>query len=188
MDERDLIAALRQRDQTALAQVFAQYSDRIYRLAVSLLHDEQEADGVVQDTFLSLIEHIDGFEGRSSLGTWLYRVAHNNIVGRLRRARPQLELDELEDGPPMPEKLIDWESLPEAVLTDAETSAQIAAAIERLPPTLRSVFLLRDIEDLSTAATAQALGISPAAVKVRLHRARLALREALAAYFEERMT
>jgi RNA polymerase sigma-70 factor, ECF subfamily len=105
LDETQLIEALRRRNMDALAIVFETYSDRIYRLAVSLLHDEQAADEVVQDTFLSLIEHIDSFEGRSRLGTWLYRVAYNHALGRLRRAKPQLDLDELEnDSLPLPEK------------------------------------------------------------------------------------
>jgi RNA polymerase sigma-70 factor (ECF subfamily) len=187
-DEQDLIAALRRRDMDALAAVFETYSDRIYRLAVSLLHDEQTADGVVQDTFLSLIEHIDTFEGRSKLGTWLYRVAYNHIMGQIRRHKPQFELDDDDnDDLPMPEKLVDWDTLPEALLTSSELQEVIARAVETLSPTLRAVFLLRDIEELSTEETAQALGIQEGAVKVRLHRARLALREQLAGYFEERI-
>jgi RNA polymerase sigma-70 factor, ECF subfamily len=83
--------------------------------------------------------------------------------------------------------MVDWKSIPEAQLSDSESMEQVKQAIERLNPSLRAVFLLRDIEDLSTEETAQALGISEGAVKVRLHRARLALREALATYFEERI-
>lgn len=185
-DEQALIAALRQRDSAALAEVFATYSDKIYRLAVSLLHDETTADGVVQDTFLSLIEHIHTFEERASLATWLYRVAHNHAQTRLRRQRPQVDVEAWDgDDLPLPEKLIDWNTLPESLLTSEEAMSQIMAAIGTLNPTLRVVFILRDVEELSTEQTAEALGIQPGAVKVRLHRARLALREQLAGYFEE---
>ncbi len=185
-DEQALIAALRQRDPAALAEVFAAYSDKIYRLAVSLLHDEQTADGVVQDTFLTLIEHIQTFEERASLATWLYRVAYNHAQTRLRRQHPQVDVDDWDsDDLTLPAKLIDWNTVPELLLTGEEAMGQIMAAIATLNPTLRAVFVLRDVEELSTEATAEALGIQPGAVKVRLHRARLALREQLAGYFEE---
>lgn len=185
-DEHALVVALKQRDPAALAEVFATYSDKIYRLAVSLLHDEQTADGVVQDTFLSLIEHIHTFEERASLATWLYRVAYNHAQTRLRRQRPQVDVEELDgDDIALPEKLIDWNTLPERLLTGEEAMSQIMAAIGTLSPPLRAVFILRDVEELSTEATAEALGIQPGAVKVRLHRARLALREQLAGYFED---
>jgi len=175
----ELVEALKRRDESALAWVFENHADRIYRLALGILHDEQQADGVVQDTFLALIEHIDGFEGRSALGTWLYRVAYNQCMGRLRH--PPLLLD---DKLPMPENFVDWRAVPDDLLTSAEMRGQIDQAIETLKPALRAVFLLRDVEELSTEETAQALGISVGAVKVRLHRARLALREALAGYFD----
>lgn len=186
-DEKQLISDLRRRDPGALAHVFDAYADRIYRLAVSMLHDEQQADGVVQETFLALINHIDRFEARASLGTWLFRVAHNEVMSRLRVRNPQLEIDALDDGERMPSALIDWQTLPEATLSSTEAMDQMEAAIARLSPGLRAVFTLRDIEELSTRETADILGISETAVKVRLHRARLTLREGLAAYFEERV-
>lgn len=185
-DEHALVVALKERDPAALAEVFATYSDKIYRLAVSLLHDEQTADGVVQDTFLSLIEHIHTFEERASLATWLYRVAYNHAQTRLRRQRPQVDVEEMDgDDIALPEKLIDWNTVPERLLTGEEAMSQIMAAIGTLSPALRAVFILRDVEELSTEETAEALGIQPGAVKVRLHRARLALREQLAGYFED---
>ncbi len=183
--DKDLLAALKRREPEALEKVFERFSDRIYRLAISLLHDEQQADGVVQNTFLALIENIDRFEGRSHIGTWLYRVAYNECMGRLRRIRPDMSLDNLDDDAPMPNVFFDWQELPEEVLHSAEVREQIEQAVEALSPALRAVFMLRDVEELSTKETAEALGISEAAVKVRLHRARLALRERLAGYFEE---
>lgn len=180
-----VVAALKRRDPQALAQVFEQYANKIYRLAVGILHDEQQADGVVQDTFLKLIEHIDHFEGRSSIGTWLYRVAYNEAQGRLRRRKPQVPLNEGDGEEFMPACLIDWETVPDSILGSDEAMQEMKRAAESLSPALRAVFFLRDVEEFSTRETAAILNISPAAVKVRLHRARLALREKLASYFEE---
>lgn len=186
--EQVLITALKQRDPDALASLFTQYSHKIYRLALSVLHDEQQADGVVQNTFLALIEHIDRFEGHSSIGTWLYRVGYNEAVGRVRRGRPDIPLDDdAKDSDLMPGSLINWQDVPEEIICGQEASEQMQHAIQRLTPSLRAVFTLRDVEELSTHDTAQILGISEAAVKVRLHRARLILREQLAEYFQDRV-
>lgn len=185
-DEADLIAALQRRDAAALATLFETYANRIYRLAAGMLRDEQQADGVVQDTFLKLIEHIDQFQGRASIGTWLYRVAYHEVLGRLRRARPMLNLDDLaDDADYMPAHFTDWQAIPEARLTSQEAAQQMQQAIDALPQALRVVFIMRDVEELSTHAVADALNLTEAAVKVRLHRARLLLRERLSAYFEE---
>jgi RNA polymerase sigma-70 factor (ECF subfamily) len=187
-DEPTLIAALRRRDPNALTAVFERYSNKIYRLAASVLHDEVQADGVVQDTFLALIENIDTFKGDAGIGTWLYRVAYNECLMRVRKAKPIVELDEnAEDGDTMPTHFIDWQTVPDQILGSSEAMHQMEQAITQLKPDLRTVFVLRDIEELSTAETAETLGITENLVKVRLHRARLALREKLASYFEERV-
>jgi RNA polymerase sigma-70 factor (ECF subfamily) len=186
-EDTQWIDALKQRDPAALSSVFEAYADKIYRLAVSLLHDEQSADGVVQDTFIKLIEHVDGFEGRASISTWLYRVAYNECMMRLRRQRPQLELDRLDDGEAfMPSNLTSWGDLPDVAVLEGEAAAEMRKAVEKLSPSLRTVFTLRDVEELSIRETAQILQISESAVKVRLHRARLQLREHLAGYFDDR--
>ncbi len=186
-DERTLVAGLKRRDPAVLSAAFERFADKLYRLAVGLLHDEQAADGVVQDTFLALIEHVDSFEERAGIGTWLYRVAYNEAMMRVRRSRPQVELDDADDIDVMPAKLVDWQTIPDQVLSSVEASAEMQRAIDALSPGLRSVFVLRDVEEMSTAETARILNLSEAAVKVRLHRARLTLREKLSAYFEERV-
>jgi len=186
MTEAELLAGLHARDERALAYAFETYADRLYRLALNLLQDEQQADGVVQDTFLTLLEQIDRFEGRSQVGTWLYRVAYNACLERLRAAKPTVDVETFDDRDlPLPTHLIDWGNLPDSLLSGQEALAQIRQAIEALPASLRTVFILRDVEGLSTEASAQILNLSAGAVKVRLHRARLALREALAEYFAE---
>jgi len=185
-DETTLITALKQRDPAALSALFEQYSDRIYRLAVSVLHDEVQADGVVQNTFLALLKNIETFEGRSSIGTWLYRVAYNECAMRMRRAKTIVDLDDREDeGDTMPTHFVDWQTVPDDLIDSGEAMTQMENAISSLKPELRAVFVLRDIDELSTAETAEVLGITENLVKVRLHRARLSLREMLASYFEK---
>lgn len=180
-DEQMLLAALRQREAQAFATLFELYSDKIYRLALSLLKEEAAAEGVVQDAFLRLIERLDQFEGRSGLGTWLYRIAYNLSVDRLRQRRPEVILDdEGEDGRlPAPIHVVDWTQWPEQLLSDAEVTAELDKAIAALPEKFRVVFVLREVEGLSTEETAQITGLSLSATKVRLHRARLFLREQL---------
>lgn len=186
-DSQQVLMALRRRDPQALAILFEQHADAIHRLALNVLGgDAQQADGVVQDTFIALIEHVEQFEGRARISTWLYRVAYNEALRRLRRARPQLALDDaLDEDLPMPASLFDWRDLPEEALRQQEARAMMQAAIDALPASLRAAFTLRDVQEFSTREVAEILSISEAAVKVRLHRARLALREALSAYFEE---
>lgn len=180
-DEQALIAALRRRDPAAFAAVFDRYADKVYRLAAGMLEDEAEADGVVQDTFLRLFERLDSFEERSQLGTWLYRVAYNAAVDRLRRRRPTVSLEGIGDNlGTVPALLADWRHLPEQELSTVELQAALDEAIAALPEAYRVVFILREIEGLSTDETAEVVSLSPGAVKVRLHRARLFLRERLA--------
>lgn len=184
-DPLALVAALKRRDPDALAAVFEAHADKLYRLAANMLRDDISADGVVQDTFIRLIERVDSFEGRADIGTWLYRVAYNECMMRLRRQRPHLELDAIDEEGFMPANFSDWRDLPESAVSSSEAAAEMQQAIASLSPALRAVFLLRDVEGLSTQETAQALGLSESAVKVRLHRARLHLRERLAAYFDD---
>jgi RNA polymerase sigma-70 factor (ECF subfamily) len=188
LDDSQLLTALRQRDPAAFAQLFELYSDKIYRLALGLLEDENEAEGIVQDTFMRLLERLHQFEGRSKLGTWLYRVAYNLSIDRLRKQQPVLHLTVADDAAetlPMPAVLTDWRDAPETWLASTELSDELDQAIAGLPAKLRAVFILREIEEVTTEECAHVLGISESAAKVRLHRARLLLRERLAAYVTE---
>ncbi len=188
MNEQEMLAALRLRDPVAFSQLFENYSDKVYRLAVGLLENEEAAEGVVQDTFIRLFERLDQFEGRSKLGTWLYRVAYNLCHDRLRKRRPMSSLSmEIDDDEtlPVPTIFVDWSQVPERYLTEVEITAELDKAIATLPPKLKAVFMLREIEGLTTRECAEVLEISESATKVRLHRARLMLREELAAYFSE---
>jgi RNA polymerase sigma-70 factor (ECF subfamily) len=181
LSEQELLTALRRREADAFALLFDNYSDKIYRLSVGLLENEAEAEGIVQETFLRFFERLDQFEGRSKVGTWLYRVAYNASIDTLRQRKPLLSMDFVDDDDslPMPAALADWSQWPEGLLTDAEVTAELDKAISALPEKYRAIFILREIEGLSTQETAQVTELSVSAVKVRLHRARLILRERL---------
>jgi RNA polymerase sigma-70 factor, ECF subfamily len=164
------------------------YSGTVYNLALRLMrNDPMEAEDVLQETFVSAYRGLDRFEGRSLMSTWLYRIAYNTALMHLRRRRlPTVSIDEplaSEEGDPMSRQLVDWGALPDQVLLDGELRHLLDTAVSALPETLRSVFVLREIEGLSTAETASILDLTETNVKVRLHRARLALREQLSAYF-----
>jgi len=144
----------------------------VYRVALRLTGNEAEAEDVVQETFLSAFKAIDKFEGRSGLATWLYRIAHNAALMRLRRVKPdQVSVDDEEvfgEGLPVPTQMHDWCCLPERDFESSETRAELERAIKDLPEKLRVVFVMRELEGLSTEETAQALDISIDAAKVRL--------------------
>ncbi|CAG0937022.1 ECF RNA polymerase sigma factor SigW [Thermoflexales bacterium] len=187
--DRVLLERLRRGDKSACAECIERHSPGVYRVALRLLGHEAEAEEVMQETFLSAFKAIDKFEGRAGLATWLYRIAHNAALMRLRRAQPeQVSVDDEEafgEGLPVPTQLHDWCCLPERDFESSETRAALERAIHDLPEKLRVVFVMRELEGLSTEETAQALEISIDAAKVRLHRARLQLREHLSPYFTE---
>ena len=182
---------LRAGDPAAFAQLVEANQRNVYNLALRMVNDPQEAEDVLQETFLSAYTALPGFEGRSSLSTWLYRIASNASLMRLRKKQPEMasidEPLELEEGDSFPRQFVDWSSLPEGELLTEESRRVMDEAVAGLPEGLRIVFILRDIEGLSTQETGEVLELSEGAVKTRLHRARLALREKLSAYFAERV-
>ncbi len=187
--DAELVTRLQAGDQGAYAQLVEQHAGPIYRLALRMMGNEADAEDVLQETFLSAFKSIDRFEARSSLSTWLYRIASNAALMRLRRSEPdQVSVDEpveREDGDLVPRQFFDFCCLPEEDFLRDEAREELQRAIADLPPTLRSVFVLRDIEGLSTEETASALDLSVSAVKSRLMRARLKLRERLSRYFAQ---
>ncbi len=191
--ESDLLKGLRAGEPAAYRRLVSLYSARIYSLALKLLGDEQEAEDVLQETFLSAFQAMSRFEGRSQLSTWLYRIAMNASLMRLRKRErlPTFSLDQppddAEDQEVMSRHLVDWSNVPDDQMLTAEAKEMMDRAIAQLPESLRAAFVLRDIEGLSGAETADVLGITVQAVKTRLHRARLQLRDRLSAYFEERV-
>ena len=186
------IDALRSGDRAEFARLVDATSSQVYRLALRMLGDPQDAEDILQNTFIQALRHIGEFEGRSSLSTWLYRIAINEALMQLRRRRPEVSLSEADgeesDEPAAPPlQLADWCCLPEQELLSAEARQKLDEAIGLLPETLRLVFILRDLQGLSIQETSQALGISEPAVKTRLLRARLRLRDDLSLYFSDKL-
>jgi RNA polymerase sigma-70 factor (ECF subfamily) len=192
-NETELLEGLRTGEPAAYRSLVQLSSTNIYNVALKLLGDEQEAEDVLQETFLSAFEAIDRFEGRSKLSTWLYRIAYNASLMRLRK-RDQMTTFSLDrslgeedgNGERASRHLVDWSAVPDDQLLTAEARQVMDRAIAELPESLRSTFVLRDIQGLSGVETAEILGISVQAVKNRLHRARLRLRDQLSDYFVER--
>jgi RNA polymerase sigma-70 factor (ECF subfamily) len=185
------LEALRAGDRVEFSRLVEAYSGKLYRLALKMLGNQQDAEDILQETFIKAFRHLNSFDGRSNLSTWLYRIATNEALMKLRKKKPDtVSIDEpveTMEGEQEPLQIVDWCCLPEDELTSAEVRRYIDTAVERLPESLRVVFLLRDIENLSTFETAQALSLSEEAVKTRLSRARMRLREELSSYFGERM-
>jgi len=184
-DDPQLLQQLRQRSPEAFQRLFQQYSDKVYRLAVSIVQNEDDAEDVVQEVFIRFFEYLDRFEGRSKIGTWLYRVAYNASIDRVRKQRVLPVVDEDISEMPLPKQIHAWSDSHRMTMDQIDLVGQLEAAIRTLPESLRMVFLLRDVEELSTQDTAAVLNITPGAVKVRLHRARLQLREILTGTFAE---
>lgn len=181
---------LRAGDKEACAQCVELYAPGVYRLALRMLGDEAEAEDVMQETFLNAFKGIDQFEWRAGLQTWLYRITHNLVLMRKRKRQPLFVelgdgIDEGDGSVATPRQLFDWCCLPDADFATAEARGQLEEAIAAMPASLREVFVLRELEGLTGEQTAEVLGISHANVKVRLHRARLWLRERLSPYFGE---
>lgn len=187
--ELTLIGRLRAGDGAALEILMEQYGSKIYRLAYGITRNAGDAEEVVQDAFLTLFQKIHTFEERAALGTWLYRVATNAALMKRRGRRREVEVP-LEsqlpqfhpDGSRKGDQtilMVDWSQNPEQELLSRETREILHGAIDALPDQHRAVLLLRDVEGLSNEEVAEVVGESVAAVKSRLHRARMALRETL---------
>jgi len=186
------LEALRTGDRAEFARLMEAYSGVIYRLGLKMLDDPQDAEDVLQETFIKAFRNLKNFDGRSSLSTWLYRIATNEALMLIRkRKNVPLSIDEPLEGEAEieePIQIMDWCCMPEEEMMSSEARKYMDQAIEQLSPSLRAVFVLRDIEGLSTEETSSVLNLSEAAVKTRLSRARLRLRELLTVYFGSKMS
>jgi RNA polymerase sigma-70 factor, ECF subfamily len=187
-DEHLLVAAAKRGDAAAFEELVNRYENKIFRLTRNITGNQEDAEDAMQDAFLKAYSHLDGFQGDSRFYTWLVRIAANEALMRLRKRRPgQLSLDEPIEGDAdlMPRELEDWRPSPEREYAQSEMQHILAEVIEKLEPEYRIVLVLRDLEEMSTQETAETLGISVTAVKSRLLRARLKLREKLNRYFRK---
>lgn len=185
------LAALIAGDRAEFARLVDTYSSPIYRLGLKMLGTPQDAEDVLQNTFLNVLTHLSSFEGRSSLSTWLYRIAANEALMLIRKKKPEVNVDDFQAGDNdedlLPTQFVDWSALPEDELLSGEGKKNLDAAIQTLPESMRVVFLLRDVEGLSIKETADALNLTETNVKTRLLRARMFLREQLSTYYGERI-
>jgi len=177
-------------DQNAFAELVNRYERKIYRLAKNITRNDEDAEDVLQDAFLKAYTHLDNFKGDSKFYTWIVRIAVNEALMRLRKRKTDrsVPLDEPVDlgEETVQREIAVWEDNPEQQYSQEEWRKILDEAVESLKPDFRTVFVLRDIEELSTEETAETLGISVPAVKSRLLRARLALRERLTRQFKRK--
>jgi RNA polymerase sigma-70 factor, ECF subfamily len=187
-DEHLLVAAAQAGDASAFEELVNRYEAKIFRITRNITGNHEDAEDSMQDAFLKAYAHLQDFHGDSRFYTWLVRIAANEALMRLRKRRPnQVSLDEPIEGDTdlFPRELEEWGPNPEQKYAQTEMQNIVSDVIERLEPEYRIVFLLRDFEELSTQETADTLGISVPAVKSRLLRARLKLREKLNRHFRQ---
>ncbi len=190
-DEHLLVAAAKRGDADAFEELVTRYEGKIFRLTMNITRNREDAEDAMQEAFLKSYAHLKDFQGDSRFYTWLVRIAANEALMRLRKRRPnQVSLDEPIEGAEdlMPREIEDWGPSPEQRFAQTEMHEILSEVIDKLEPDFRVVFVLRDMEELSTEETAKALGISVPAVKSRLLRARLKLREKLSRYFRQGRT
>lgn len=185
--DAELVCLAKSGDLDAFEALISRYEQRVYALAMRMLRQEQDAEDVTQQTFLSVLENLEGFRGESSFSTWVLRIASHAAL-KIIRKRKGLNTVSLEEATessddsssiPHPEFIADWRQSPEHLVERNEVRRLLDDALARLDEKYRLVFLLRDVEGLSVRETAEALDLSEANVKVRLLRARLQLREDL---------
>jgi RNA polymerase sigma-70 factor (ECF subfamily) len=191
LDDKLLVERVKARDEAAFEALVARHQRKAFALALRITKREEDATEVVQDTFLNVWRKIDGFRGDSAFSSWLYRITASNALMKIRgkAAHSEVFLEDLadkfdEDGH-FAVDVRDWSPLADEIAESHDLRKTLQDAVDRLPESHRVVFLLRDVEGLSNEEVADSLELSVAAVKSRLHRARLTLRADLDAYFRD---
>lgn len=183
--DEDLVALAQVGDEAAFTELVHRHESRVYTLALKMLRNPADAEDVLQETFINVLRSLKQFRGESTFATWLYRIAYNGTLMRLRKSSMAVSLDEAIEGDEseIPRELTDWSHDPESALLNQETRSEMQAAVDTLSTPLRSVFILRDVDGLSTEETAAVLDVSLPVVKTRLHRARMIMRNRLTDYY-----
>jgi RNA polymerase sigma-70 factor, ECF subfamily len=186
-DDLELVHAVQNGDISAFAQLVARYDGKLLRIAQHITHNREDSEDAVQDAFLKAFQHLGDFREDSQFSTWLIRITVNQALMRLRKRRTikEVSLDDDFEGDEgmLPREAADWAPNPEELYRASELRDILIKTLEELRPVLRTVFVLRDIEGLSIAQTAEVLSLTPSAVKARLWRARLDIRGLLSKYF-----
>ncbi|SEF51983.1 RNA polymerase, sigma-24 subunit, RpoE [Bryocella elongata] len=187
-----LVEQARAGDTAAFEKLIRQYDRQIFRTALHITQNREDAEDITQDVFFKAFQKLDQFKGNSKFSTWLVRIAVNESLMRLRKRKTSktvsMDQDVETDEGSIPRDFAEWRPNPEQTFSQSELGDILRKTIAGLPPGFRTVFTLRDIENLSTEETAEALGLSVPAVKSRLLRARLQLRERLSRYFRKAAT
>lgn len=196
LSDEELVARARARDVPAFEELVGRHEEKVYRLAMRFVRDDMDASEILQETFLSAWRNLDRFEGRAQFASWLHRVAVNAalMLLRSRRRHPEIAVEDVtpemlgeaaaQAGPVLGSGT-DWSKQPDERFQSEELRRYLQNAVDALPQSQRSVFLLRDVEGLSTEETAELMSLTIPTVKTRLHRARLALRQAITEYFDK---
>jgi RNA polymerase sigma-70 factor (ECF subfamily) len=189
-DEAAIVAQARLGDAKAFTDLLRRYEGKIFRLAQHITQNREDAEDVLQEAFLKAYEHLDQFQGQSKFYTWIVRIAVNQALMKLRKRKSDrsVSLDETIDTgeDTVAREIAAWDENPEQQYSREEVNEILSSAIDGLAPIYRAVFVLRDVDDLSTEETAEALELSVPAVKSRLLRARLQLRDKLTRYFKRK--
>jgi len=189
-EDFDLIQSINSGQDERFQDLVERYEQKLYNFSLRMCRDHRDAEDMVQDTFLNVFRYLKDFRYETKFKNWLYKVAASTCIKKRRKSKfapeKELSLDEFRpnDESEIPEQVPEWALMPLDKLLNAELAGVINREILNIPKKYRMVIVLRDIEEFSTAETAQILNLSPANVKVRLHRARLFLRDKLKGYFE----
>ncbi|MBS1867672.1 MAG: sigma-70 family RNA polymerase sigma factor [Acidobacteria bacterium] len=189
-DDLPLLDRVLAGDAKAFEELVRRHEQRVYRVAMGITANHEDAEEAMQQTFLKVHQHVSEFHGSSKFSTWMTRIAINEALQIRRRRRPNVSLDELQDTKDgsLPKELRDWHDNPAQVFEKTRIREIVEAAIQSLPPLYRDAFVLRDVEGFTTEEAAAALGISQTALKTRLLRARLMMRDALAVFLQRKPT
>jgi len=188
MSEQQLIERAKNGDTKAFEELMKKTQTNIYNLGLRLLGNKEDAADLMQETYIKAYENLDRFEGRSSFSTWLYRIATNNALMKLRKEKnKKVSIDELKKFGDKSYKIeiSDWSENPSSYFKSAELKEVLQKAIDSLPPKYKSVFILHDVEGLPLAEVARILSLSIPAVKTRVHRSRMYLREKISEYIKK---
>src|SRR5215471_335698 len=193
LNDVELVRMARQRDGAAFRVIMQRGNRRLYRIARAVVHDDSEAEDVVQEAYVRAFTSLADFRGDSSLSTWLSRIVLNEALGRLRRRRPTIDVTSIENRQPeqstvIPFPLASTQPDPERTMAQRQIQVLLERAIDDLPDDFRTVLVARVVEGMSVEETADLFGLRPETVKTRLHRARRLLREALKQHVSPALT
>ncbi len=185
MEELEIIESAKNGDKKAMGELVKSYEKTVYNFSFKICRDPERAENTMQETFLSMVKSLHQFDGKSKLSTWLYRIVANHCLMEARKKKHEFYSIDNDDSLYDNNYAADWDSIPVNVVENDELKKILDKAIEKLSPEYRIVFMLRDVEGLSTEETGKITDLSVSAVKSRLHRARAFLRKEINKAFKK---